>query len=126
MFHFYLPNNLKIYIMSGRVISVFVFLNVIFLLQNVAATSTRGRVESCPGCSLNRLHEVKKFIFDDLPKYSGIEFKKIQGAPPELVILDELDEEIERIPLRDLDRKQCNELLVTKGFKLKIQNKSDL
>lgn len=60
---------------------------------------------------------MKKFIFEDVPKYENVEFKKIQGAPPELVLLDENDGEIERISLSKLNREECNELLKQKGFK---------
>ena len=69
---------------------------------------------------------MKQFIYEDVPKFAHIEFKKIQGAPPELVILNESDEEEERIPLKDLSRLECNELLVTKGFKLKLAVRSEL
>lgn len=59
---------------------------------------------------------MKKFIYEDLPKYKDVEFKKIQGAKPELVILNEEDKEIERIGLSNFNRQQCNELLQGKGF----------
>jgi len=85
-----------------------------------------GRIESCPGCSLNRLPDVKKFVYEDLPKYDGIEFKKIHGAPPELVLFDGADEEVERLPLSSLSRKECNSLLESKGFKLKADSKLEL
>lgn len=73
-------------------------------------------LKSCPGCQLNRLTEVKQFIFEDVPKYENVEFKKIPGAPPELVFLDEKDNEVERIELRSFNRKECNDLLKRKGF----------
>ncbi|XP_017781935.1 PREDICTED: selenoprotein M-like [Nicrophorus vespilloides] len=89
-------------------------------------TFARARIESCPGCSLNRLPEVKKFIYEDVPKYDGVDFKKIQGAPPELVLLDENDAEVERHILGRLNRKECNELLEKKGFHLKTNAKLEL
>nr|XP_022906083.1 selenoprotein M-like [Onthophagus taurus] len=82
--------------------------------------SIRGRIESCPGCKLNYLKEVKQFIYEDVPKYADLTFKKIQGHPPELVILDEDDNEMERIPLEDKNREECNFLLIKKGFSLKL------
>lgn len=48
-----------------------------------------------------------------------MEFKRIQGAPPELVLLGEEDEELDRIPLKQFNREQCNDLLKSKGFVLK-------
>lgn len=76
---------------------------------------TSARIESCKGCSLNRLPQVKSFIMEDVPEYEGVEVKFISGAPPELVLLSE-EKEIERLPLSQLNRKQCNELLQQKGF----------
>lgn len=76
----------------------------------------KAEVQSCRGCSLNRLPEVKSFIYDDLPKYHNIDFKPIHGAPPELVLFSKDMKEKERIPLRDLSREECNALLKEKGF----------
>ena len=67
---------------------------------------------------------MKTFIYDDVPKYYNLEFKKISGAPPELVILDDSDEEIERIPLSELSREGCNQLLLEKGFILHLTARS--
>ncbi|KAJ8912936.1 hypothetical protein NQ315_017267 [Exocentrus adspersus] len=75
------------------------------------------RLESCPGCSLNRLSEVKSFFYEDVPKYENVEWKKISGAPPEMIFLNEADEEIERHILSRLTREECNRLLQSKGFK---------
>ncbi|RXG70751.1 Selenoprotein M [Armadillidium vulgare] len=46
----------------------------------------------------------------------NVSFKKSPGAPPELVLLNKSDEEIERIPLEKFSREECNELLLKKGF----------
>ncbi|XP_043282661.1 selenoprotein M-like [Venturia canescens] len=77
---------------------------------------SRAVVESCRGCSLNRLPDVKQFIFEDLPYYDSVEFKHKQGAPPELILHDDHDEEIERLPLSQFTREECNKLLESKGF----------
>ncbi|KAK9877043.1 hypothetical protein WA026_016072 [Henosepilachna vigintioctopunctata] len=74
--------------------------------------------QSCSGCTLNRKPEVRSFAYDDLPKY-GIEFKKIHGHLPELVFLDEHNNEVERHPLSELNRKECNDLVVSRGFRMK-------
>ncbi|XP_046738731.1 selenoprotein M-like [Diprion similis] len=86
---------------------------------------TAARVESCRGCSLNRLPEVKKFIFEDLPLYENVEFKPIPGAVPELVLLNK-EEEVERLQLSRLNREECNELLVNKGFKISRPIKDEI
>ncbi|EZA46854.1 hypothetical protein DMN91_010152 [Ooceraea biroi] len=84
-----------------------------------------ARVESCKGCSLNRLPDVKQFIFEDLPQYDNVEFKHIQGAVPELVLFNDHEEEIERLVLSSLTRQECNELLVSKGFSKKSKDNKD-
>lgn len=78
-----------------------------------------ARIESCRGCSLNRLPQVKKFVMDDAPNYDRLEVKFINGAPPELVLLGEGDRELERLPLSQLNRDECNELIRSKGFTMK-------
>ncbi|KAK2576751.1 hypothetical protein KPH14_005399 [Odynerus spinipes] len=95
----------------------------IFLLSLVAIATVQSksqyafaRVESCSGCSLKRLPDVKQFIFQDVPQYNNVEFKHIQGAIPELVLFNENDEEVERLVLSKLTRQECNDLLVSKGF----------
>ncbi|XP_014278935.1 selenoprotein M [Halyomorpha halys] len=77
---------------------------------------SKAEIQSCSGCSLNRLPEVRAFIFEDVPNYEDAEFKHIQGAQPELVLYSHDHKEVDRIPLRDLSRKQCNALLKEKGF----------
>ncbi|CAG9772867.1 unnamed protein product [Ceutorhynchus assimilis] len=82
-----------------------------------------ARIESCPGCSLKRLTQVRAFLYEDVPKYENVEWKKIQGAPPELLFLNEADEEVERIKLEKYNREECNDLLKSKGFRLKDSTK---
>ncbi|KAJ0180221.1 hypothetical protein K1T71_003625 [Dendrolimus kikuchii] len=84
-----------------------------------------ARIETCRGCSLNRLPQVKSFVMDDAPKYDRVEVKFISGAPPELILLGEGDQELDRLPLANLSRDQCNELIESKGF-TKQSQKSDL
>ncbi|CAH2074765.1 unnamed protein product, partial [Iphiclides podalirius] len=81
-----------------------------------------ARIESCRGCSLNRLPEVKKFVMEDAPNYERLEVKFITGAEPEFILLDNGDRELERIPLSHLSRSECNELVQSKGFSKKIKN----
>jgi len=69
---------------------------------------------------LNRLPEVKKFIFEDLPKYEGVVFDQIPGHNPELFLFNAADQEIEHIDLSPLDRDKCNGLVKEKGFRLKV------
>ncbi|CAG9831903.1 unnamed protein product [Diabrotica balteata] len=82
-----------------------------------------ARLESCPGCSLNRLEDVKKFAYHDIQTYENVEWKKISGAPPELVFLDDQGEEVERVPLKTLNRDECNNVLLSRGFVKKTEEK---
>lgn len=103
-------------------------LGILFIINSGNASVSEyasARVESCRGCSLNRLPEVKKFIYEDIPLYENVEFKPIPGAMPELVLLRENFEEVERIQLSQLNREECNELLISKGFKKTSKPKKD-
>jgi len=59
---------------------------------------------------------VKKFINEDIPLFHNALFKTIPGANPELLLLNQLDQVVERIPLDKLNREECNALMVKKGF----------
>ncbi|XP_061711776.1 selenoprotein M-like [Cydia pomonella] len=83
-----------------------------------------ARIETCRGCSLNRLPQVKQFVMEDAPLYEHVEVKFITGAAPEVVLLGENDHELERLPLSQLDRAECNQLLEERGF-VKKQKKSE-
>uniref|UniRef100_A0A914WBH0 Selenoprotein M n=1 Tax=Plectus sambesii TaxID=2011161 RepID=A0A914WBH0_9BILA len=73
-----------------------------------------------------QLPEVKHFIREDLEKYENTIFKAIPGHLPELVLLDAQDNEIDRIDLSDKSREQCNELLTSRGFRLKSPEGEEL
>ncbi|CAH2086958.1 unnamed protein product [Euphydryas editha] len=81
-----------------------------------------ARIETCRGCSLNRLPEVKKFVMEDAPFYDRVEVKFITGAPPEVILLDSADQELERIALSNLNREECNKVLADNGFAKKTKN----
>lgn len=65
---------------------------------------------------MNRLPEVKKFIFADLPLFHNARFKSKPGAPPKLMLLNKAEEAVETIDLEKFNREECNELLLSKGF----------
>lgn len=102
------------------------YISVICLLQAIAVYSSDGdnkiasaRIESCGGWQLNRLPEVKRFIYRDLPLFHNVEFKQISGAVPELIFLNKAGKEIERIPLSEKNQLECRQLLIIKGFYMK-------
>jgi len=65
---------------------------------------------------LNKLPDVKKFIYNDVPLFHNVEFKGKPGANPDLLLLNKDDQIVERIDLSKFNREQCNELLKEKGF----------
>jgi len=74
------------------------------------------RVESCGGWQLNRMPQVKRFIYDDLPLFHNCQLKTVGGAKPELFLLNKEDEVVEKISLSDLSREECNDIVISKGF----------
>lgn len=65
---------------------------------------------------MNKLPEVKRFINRDVPSFHNVEFKSKPGASPELFLFDEDEQPVEVIDLSRFDQKECNELLIRKGF----------
>jgi len=77
----------------------------------------KARIESCGGWRLNRLPEVKRFIYEDVDQYPDtVTFKKIPGAPPSLKFLNAADEVVEEIDLSLYTKDGCNMLLEKHGF----------
>lgn len=74
-------------------------------------------IKSCTGWRLNRLREVKQFIFDDFAYYHNVEFEARPGAPPEMSLLNAKGETIEFIDLQPHNRAKLNDFMVTRGFK---------
>merc|ERR1711899_474183 len=78
------------------------------------------KVESCAGWRLNKLPEVKKFIYEDLEKkYERTTFKKIPGKSPEMIFYNTNGEELERIDISKLKRDELDALIVAKGIPVK-------
>ncbi|XP_076755049.1 selenoprotein M-like [Xylocopa sonorina] len=105
--------------MAPMIVVIF-FVAVALATSRADSTTTNhyssARVESCSGCRLTQLPDVKQFIFEDLPNYNNVEFKHIPGAVPKLLLFNENEEEVERLPLSSLTREECNNLLISKGF----------
>ncbi|XP_011308846.1 selenoprotein M-like [Fopius arisanus] len=109
-----------------KVICFVVLLGIFAGASASGSAYVRAVVESCSGCSLKRLPDVKQFIFEDLPLYDRTEFKHIQGAVPELVLYDNNNEEVERLQLSRLTREECNDLLQAKGFPRNKRSKDEI
>lgn len=69
---------------------------------------------------------MKKFIHEDIPFFHNVRYQPIGGAPPELVLLNKFDKEVERIPLEKLNREECNQLLLKKGFYKKTTKEEEV
>jgi len=65
---------------------------------------------------LNRLPDVKQFIFEDVPLFHKVEFVRKPGEPPFLHLLNESGERVESVDLAPLSRDQCNQELTKRGF----------
>lgn len=81
-----------------------------------------AEIQSCRGCALNKLPDVKAFIYEDVPHYPNVIFKPIPGAPPELVLYNNLHQEFRRLPLREKSREECNMLLKQYGFSSELDD----
>lgn len=75
---------------------------------------------------MNRLPEVKKFIYDDVKLFHNVEFKKVPGAPPVLKFLNEADEVVEEVEMSELNREQLAEVLTSRGFYKKESEEAEV
>jgi len=74
-------------------------------------------IESCAGWRLNRLPEVKAFIFQDFEnKFDKTKYKEIPGKAPEAVFYNSLGKELERLNIENFNREQLNQLMLKKGI----------
>ncbi|XP_023933229.1 selenoprotein M-like, partial [Lingula anatina] len=56
----------------------------------------------------------------------NVEFKKVGGAPPDLLLLNKAGEVIKRIDLSKYNREECNQLLIDLGFYKKSDKDEDV
>jgi len=73
---------------------------------------------------LNRLPEIKKFIYEDIPLFHDVEFKKVPGASPVLLFLNKDGNTVKEEDLSEWNRDDCNNALLSRGFH-KRQSQSD-
>eukprot|EP00298_Acanthocystis_sp_HF-20_P027634 c5822_g1_i1.p1 GENE.c5822_g1_i1~~c5822_g1_i1.p1 ORF type:complete len:135 (+),score=39.33 c5822_g1_i1:42-407(+) len=99
-----------------KLICVFIFVSLITFV--ISSSVVRGKIESCPGCKLNRLHELRKFIKESgqADSYENLEIEFIRGHNPDLVLFNEQGEALERIDLTPFNNEQLHSLLQSKGF----------
>jgi len=69
---------------------------------------------------LNKLPEVKQFIFEDFEnKYERTTFKRMPGKSPEMIFLNANGEELERVDIAKMTRQELNNFIQAKGISLK-------
>jgi len=108
---------------------------VVILVTASLSLSVRGEedlevhsavIESCGGWRLNKLKDVKSFIFGEFQTdYLRTSFTKIPGKSPEIVFYNVDNQEIERIPIDKMTREELNELMVDKGIEKKEKEETD-
>eukprot|EP01122_Echinamoeba_exundans_P012589 TRINITY_DN5301_c0_g1_i1.p1 TRINITY_DN5301_c0_g1~~TRINITY_DN5301_c0_g1_i1.p1 ORF type:complete len:149 (-),score=33.95 TRINITY_DN5301_c0_g1_i1:29-475(-) len=83
---------------------------------------TYAEIRSCAGCSLNRMPEVKSFLYVDAPKYENVKVEYEHGVEPVVYWYDRKQrlKDLERLGGRS--RSALNELFKKKGFVLKEEN----
>jgi hypothetical protein len=75
---------------------------------------------------LNKLPEVKNFIYGDLEsKYERTVFKKVPGKSPEAIFYNQSGKEIERLNIEKFSRDELNQMMVSKGLPRKAGNGHD-
>ncbi|KAB0803290.1 hypothetical protein PPYR_00261 [Photinus pyralis] len=76
----------------------------------------RARIDTCAGCKLYDLPDLKEFIFEDFPQYANTELKLKPGFDPVLHFLTKDGQTVESLFLTPLSREACNDLLKKHGF----------
>jgi hypothetical protein len=68
---------------------------------------------------LNQFHDVRRWLKDEqrFKLYKDVDIRWIQGANPDLLILDDNGRERERIDLTTLNYDELTSMMEEKGFK---------
>lgn len=56
----------------------------------------------------------------------NVVFKPVPGAPPSLLLLNELDEAVENVDIAEFSREDCNKYLIKRGFFKKESPQDDV
>ncbi|GAX82105.1 hypothetical protein CEUSTIGMA_g9533.t1 [Chlamydomonas eustigma] len=101
------------------------FLSCVLLLGTAAVENAKpiARMEfvSCPGCKLNKLPQVKKFLKEvvEAGEYPGVTVNFIPGRVPELYLYDADGKEVDKMFIERLSFAELNTLVRSKGFRRK-------
>jgi len=108
-----------------RLLLVGVFIGLVLADDGKVKTAARAEVESCGGWQLNKMPEVKAFIYQDVPEYENVKFTHVGGKKPDISFYDENDEKIETIELQKKTREECNNILAEYGFERKTEEEEE-
>jgi len=99
------------------------FITVACLISVALSSANKAVLETCEGCKLVRLEQVKIFAYQDLPMYENAAFKRVPGKPPTMVFYDKEMKAVERVDLTRMDdRAALNRMMEERGFRMKSQN----
>lgn len=87
-----------------------------FLLFISLVLGRTAEIQTCSGCKLNRLPDVRKFIKEEVTIYPAITVRYINGHNPDLVVLDDNGQESERINLTAFDLPGLHALVKSRGL----------
>ncbi|TRY67087.1 hypothetical protein TCAL_05150 [Tigriopus californicus] len=80
-------------------------------------TISVARIESCGGCRLQSLPEVRDFLREDFQNlYTHTIWKKMPGKWPELTFRNESQGVVERLDIRQYNRTELNQIMQDRGF----------
>lgn len=95
-------------------------------LSVVIVTCRKAQIFTCAGCKLNRLPELRQFIFDEVngaTAFDGVSLKFIPGHNPDLIIYIDDGSVEETIDMTTLGLNELNEVLLSRGF---VKKKTEL
>lgn len=72
------------------------------------------------------LKHFTKYKFPWQSTSHNAKFQHIGGAPPELLLLNKYDQELERIDLKKLSQEEINDLMLKKGFYKKSSREEEV
>ena len=95
------------------------FLVLLGFIIGVVCAYSRAHVESCSGCKLNSLPEVRKFVMDEnvgALSFERVTRKFIGGHNPDIVFYNDQNLEEKRVDMSKMSFDQLVNLMIQSGF----------
>lgn len=95
-------------------------------LSVVIVKCRKAQIFTCAGCKLNRLPELRQFVFDEVngaTSFDGVSLKFTSGHNPDLIIYSDDGSVEETIDMAPLGLNDLNEILLSRGF---VKKKTEL